>query len=963
MSSFLPPVLFEIQANASQAIATFSKVNAELTVMEGKALKAGAAISTMGKAARLSIVFLKGMSVAVAAFGAIGVHEFMQLEKAMTQLGKAMSNAGVSTEQNRESVQNLLVDYERLGFDAGNLAEGYTKLITATQDTEKANRLLGLSLDLARAKTIPVEQAALLLARASAGNVRAFREFGITLDNTKPKAVAIEEAMAKLEKRIGGQAEAYLKTFAGQLALLQVQIQNVAEAFGAVLVPALNKFISATREAFSWVGKHKAVLFALAAVITTVVTVAVVNLTKKLVAQTVAWAAANKGLVLTVGVIILVSMALVKAWNASEKFRISIELLAKGISYTFSGFIELLGLTWEGVSLLARGMANLIILTGKLRNDKEQQAQGKGILNWLDGVTDKIIKADAAVIKFGESYTGLRDKKITMDFKLPSLASLIPDFGNGTPEVTNNIETMTDAMINARQKIKDFNQSLEDTYTSIKTTWSGVIGNDFAAAVEEGLMNPIDKLILQAQKSVDIYQIASGEYSGALGTLTKAQNAYTAAVDSGNKKLIASTESALKFAENAVTNLTDDMKTSIEAIAKFQEEAIAAVIESYNKIDELEAKRTDVLATAQQDRLDLEKQYNKDTAGLRADYEAKVLSAQKDAAQRSAEITKQSIDQLRGIYKSATYQTLGDIFSNLTFEGRYLSGGTTDKILSALGLKADKAKTLAQDAATLAGLGFSQTFIEEVVAQGTDVGHQLAQTIITSTPESIKQMQTYWEALQKQSSHGVDAVAEKLNAGLVLATEEMTAQLAQVGINLNEQLAQYNNELTVALASSFDVYAESLAKINSATAKQILSIDSDITALKSKITQLNAAQAQIQGLGAPGIVQNPVYLAPTNTEADKAVAEADKALSEALQAAAEAEKASADIDKLIASLDASISKLGLKQTAAPTITVVANTNASSQSIANDVAWAIRTSGDIQYAVNPKTNKMIPLEYM
>lgn len=962
MSSFLPPVLFEIKANATEALATFKKVNTELGIMEAKALKAGASINKLSNAAKYSIAFFKGLSLAVGLFGAVGVNEFMKLEKAMTQLGQAMSNAGINTAKNREEVQKLIVASEELAFDAGDIAPAYMKLITATQDTEKANKLLALSMDLARTKSIPLEQSALILARATTGNARAFREFGITLDASKPKAVAVEEALAKLEKRIGGQAEAYLKTFAGQLALLQVKLQNIAEAFGSVLVPALNKFLTALQATFSWLGKNKEALFAIATVITTVVIVAVVNLTKKLWAQAAAWAAANWQISLGVGLTILAAMGFVKLYNSSEKTRVGTEYFAKGFVYSFAGVIEIVGLLWTGISLVARGMANLIILTGKIRGDENQQGQGKAILNWIDSVYDSLDNADKKVVKFGEGLTGLREKKIDMDFKLPSLASLIPDFGGGdVTDVTDDVNTMSEAMINARQKILDFNQALENTFTAIKTTWSGVVGKDFKGAIEEGLLNPIDKLISQAQKSVNSYQEASSAYTNSLGVLTQAQSAYSAAVKDGNKELIASTGSALKFAEDTVSNLTADMQKSIEDIAKFQEDAISAVIESYNKIAELETQRTDILAQANSERVDLEKQYNKDTAQLRKDYTANVLSAQKEAAQKSAEIIKQSVDQLRGVYKTATYESLGDIFSNLTFQGRYLSGGSTDKILAALGLKADKAKTLADDAATLAGLGFSQTFIEEVVAQGTDVGHQLAQTIITSTPESIKQMQTYWEALQKQSSHGVDAVANKLNAGIVLATEELTAQLAQVGINLNEQLAQYNNELTVALATSFDVYAESLAKINSATTKQILNIDSDISALKAKITQLNAAQAQIQGLGAPGTAQTPVYLAPTtNTESNKAVEEARKAADEADKAVAEAAKASAEIDKLIASLDASIAKLGLKQNAAPTVTVVANTNASSQSIANDVAWAIRTSGDIQYAVNPNTNKGIPL---
>jgi hypothetical protein len=136
-------------------------------------------------------------------------------------------------------------------------------------------------------------------------------------------------------------------------------------------------------------------------------------------------------------------------------------------------------------------------------------------------------------------------------------------------------------------------------------------------------------------------------------------------------------------------------------------------------------------------------------------------------AKRTAEIVKQSVDQLRGIYRSATQKSIGDIFSGLTFEGKYLKGGTTDALINALGLQLSKANVLADDAAKLSGLGFTQTFIEQVVAQGPDVGHKLADTIINSTPESVKQLQEYWLALEKQSQHGVDSVAEKLNSTMV----------------------------------------------------------------------------------------------------------------------------------------------------------------------------------------------------
>jgi hypothetical protein len=391
---------------------------------------------------------------------------------------------------------------------------------------------------------------------------------------------------------------------------------------------------------------------------------------------------------------------------------------------------------------------------------------------------------------------------------------------------------------------------------------------------------------------------------------------------------------------------------------------INAIVDSYNEIRDLEKQRTEVLDSAQKERALLERNYLKDTGNLRKQYEKDVLNAQKDAAKRSAEIVKQSVDQLRGVFKTATARDIGDIFSGLTFGGLYAKGGNTNKILAALGLQTSKAKTLANDAATLAGLGFSQTFIEEVVAQGPDVGHQLAQTIINSSPESIKQMRAYWEELQNTSSHGVDALASRLNQGMILATEELTAQLAQVGIDLNAQLAEYYTNLTSELTDAFSAYSEALDNINSQTAKTIGEIDSQIAALQSRIAQLQYALGQIGTIGSPGTVGNapslttPVLTTPSDTASSDAAAELADAAAAAANAAADLldyqnEQAERDLAAYLAKLGMgsptnSGSVADWRRHESASVTINANTNATAQDIADSVAWAIRTSGDVQY---------------
>lgn len=942
MNTFLPPVLFEIQANATQALATFKKVNTELTIMEAKALKAGAALTKFQIIGAKAVAVFKGLSIAVAAFGAIGVHEFMQLEQSMIQLGQAMTNAGVNTAENRKQVESLLSKYEELGFDAANMAAGYRTLLQATQDVNKANHMLGTALDLARAKHMSIEEASLALARASAGNARIFTQFGITLDRTKPKAEATAEAMAKLEARLGGQAQAYTKTFAGQLAILQVKIQNIAEAFGSVLVPALNKFLSGIQSTFSWIGKNAAAFAAIAALITTVVVVAVVTLTKKLYAQATAWAIANWQMSLSIAAVVALVAGFVKLWNTYEGFRKAVVYGMKTVTATFIGFVEIVRLAYNAVSLLARGMANLIIAWGKLRGDESSQKTGKQILDWIDSGAKAIEDFNNKLKTAYKNLDTLQDKKITMAFKLPSLASLIPDFGKGTAfdEGTDGANKLSDALINARQRFIDFATTVADWGNKLKTSLMNIAGKDWQQQVEDGLLAPVDKLIKKTNDAIASFNAASADYASAMSQLTAAQKAYESAVQGTDKSLIASTESALKRAEDIADSLMGTMTQSAEQIAQLQDEMISAVIDSYNEIADLRRQRQEVIDAANADEARLTKDHLKDLANLRAEYEKKVAEAQVESAKRTAEIIKQSVDQLRGIYRNATQRGIGEIFSSLTFEGRYLKGGSISAITNALGLQLTKAKTLADDAAKLGGLGFSQTFIEQVVAQGPEVGHQLAQTIIKGTPESITKLQDYWKQLESQTQHGVDALADKLNSGVTLATEELTAQLAQVGKDLTAQLQSYESEFMVATTDAVATYKDALQAIQDATAKKIAEIDGQIATLMSRIEQLKAALFALgqipTGTGSGGSYVPPTIVpiptSPSMTQAEQ--------------------------DRDIADSDARLRAFAANRTTS--VVVQAQTNADPQQIATDVAWAIRTSGDLSYAINPKTNKRIPM---
>lgn len=929
LGGFLPPVVFTITTNAAQAIAGFGKVNAQLKVMEAQALKTGKALSTTTKALTVATAAAKAFAVVMGAFAAYGVKEVMQLEQAYARLGQTLAAVGLSTEQNRTRLADASQAMEMLGFDAANAADAFAILIQTTKDVETSQKLMATAADLARARQMDLTTAARLLSRAQAGNNRIFTMFGIQVDKNKDKITATKEAMDKLTKVIGGQAEAYTKTFAGQLAVLGKQIENVAEGIGAALLPYLMKFIAFIQKAGKFLNEHREILVGIAFVIGTVLVAAVVNLTKKLYAQAIAWAAANWPITLIIASVIALASAFVWAWNKFDWFRKGIVEGMKILLKWWGFLLRAIGAVAEGFLQIVTGPLRLLLKgLGFFNDDAKKMSQELDKLPKKVG--DFFDNAATKVEGFSKTVDSIKDKKIDLSkFKLPGLD--IPAYENGELFAEQFGEGVVKGLAGAKRKIAEFNAGIKKEFGNIKALWASVVGRDFEADIVAAVNDPIESLIRDAQKSIDAYADASSRYSSVITNLTKAQTAYKSALKTGNTELIKASEEALKRAEDATTSIQDEIGTALADIADYQQQMISRVAELYAEISTLEADRTKILGEAQKERLDLEKDYNKEVLRLRKDYDNSVLKAQQDAANRRAEIVKQSVDRLRDAFRNATYRSIGDIFQELTYEGRYIKGGTADKMLAALGIQTKKAKTLAADAASLAGLGFSQSFIEEVVAQGPDTGHALAQTIINSTPESIRQMQQYWTELQTTSTHGVDKVATELNAGMKLATEELMAQLVQVDTDLAATLKDLQEELQTNLTDAFTTYSNSLDAINTRTAAQVLAIDGQITQLNDKIAQFKSALGSLAGLGTPGTAGAGINIIPQNEAPKTFVPTAPVTPQPPVNPQITPEQ-----------YREAFGGGGIA------VTVNAQTNASPQEIANDVGWAIRTSGDVQY---------------
>jgi hypothetical protein len=331
--------------------------------------------------------------------------ETIDLQTSTVRLNQALSGIGITSEKVQKAVYNNADAYYQLGFEGSEAITAMGTLVTATGSVEQANKLMAMSADLARYKHIDMTTASTILARGTQGSARAFKELGITLDTTIPKNQAISKAFDELNKKIGGQAQAYTKTFAGQMAIVKERFDQVFQTVSAKVLPVLAAFLG-------YITTNGKALLIYGGIVLTIIgiikTYGAVTLAMKSIQQAYAfwtYAQAASTSVLTfamyglnaaikanpigfiVTAVIALGVAFVAAWNKFEAFRKGI---VKGIQIVVNGFGYLIGT-----------IATMLNALGKVPGFGWAKEAGKNLDKAADGVR-----------KYSDSLDSLSNKKI-----------------------------------------------------------------------------------------------------------------------------------------------------------------------------------------------------------------------------------------------------------------------------------------------------------------------------------------------------------------------------------------------------------------------------------------------------------------------------------------------------------------------------------------------------------------------
>jgi len=721
----------------------------------------------------------------------------MENEVANAKLIASLKAMGDTSKETYAQINNLANSLVNLGFSDNEVMDSFSILITATQSVSDATHLNALAMDMARKKSIPLAEAASTLARGTQGNARAFKEFGVSLDQSLPKQEAINKALTELQQRVGGQAQAATQTLAVKIEILHAKFELMAENVGNVVIPILSKFVDAIYLAGKVIGAvfgpvvrfiddNRTAFIALA----TGVMVFYVAL-KTTSALLFVYQAVQKAYVTLIWAQVAGTNALSASLQALKLAFLSnpigatvavIMALGAAFVYAWNNSMKFREIVINALQLIVKGFG---YLTGAFQKGFEYLSKipllGKIFKPLSDGMKENI--KDYA--KWGDSFENLKNKKITLPYWLG---------GGGFPNTSRtdpfNLDTYVAGGSKGENKLTPLLETVKSAYDNM------------------------NKVI------VEFYNKRIALQKAALERETSAQDNYN----------------------NALFNLNRSNADDLFKLDRDYADKKFTLQRSYNES----------LASAQKNYDDSYKKeiitHNDNVLKIQQDYEQKSIDITKNYIDKKASIVQTSIEVLTSAFANSANFDLGSLFSasftnenkltttlfnqvkngvsaTVSWWGTIASTGVSG-LLKDLTNKLNSAKTLSDNAAKLAAQGYSQTFIASIISQGSDIGNQMADAILSASPEAQGQLKDLYAQIQTVSETGVTALAKQMNSGAKLATTALTSEYAQAGLDLqealrdnsaslNKALTEENSKFNISLADSLNSLNE--AKINAAS--------------------------------------------------------------------------------------------------------------------------------------------------
>jgi hypothetical protein len=206
----------------------------------------GSKVTAFGKKAAAAFAVAAAAAVAYGTKLAVdGVKSAIEDEAAQLRLAAALRTAtGATDDQIKATEAYILQTSLATGVADDQLRPALQRLAVSTKDTDEAQKLLNLSLDIAKGRGLALETVANALGRAQDGNTTALGRLGLGLSKAELSTLSFTQVQERLSDLYGGAAAANAETFQGKIDRLKVGFDEAKESLGVALLPAVEQFIT-----------------------------------------------------------------------------------------------------------------------------------------------------------------------------------------------------------------------------------------------------------------------------------------------------------------------------------------------------------------------------------------------------------------------------------------------------------------------------------------------------------------------------------------------------------------------------------------------------------------------------------------------------------------------------------------------------------------------------------------------
>jgi hypothetical protein len=889
MADLIPPMLIQLQADVSQLKTGLAQAENAIKGVDKSVQEASGGMSNFvnkikGIGATLGIAFA---GTQVLQFGKDVIAQAQEAEAQQQRLYQLMKVGTGATDEQIASLNAQADALQKVGVvTAGNITQTQSQLATFNLQTDTIKALTPAILDYvtaekgANASADEFKQMTNGLAQALNGNFGSLTRVGFVLDDHTKKLISSgteSERAAAIVDVLNSTYKDFNKnlreTPEGRMQVLRNDFNQLKEDLGKKLLPVLkivtdfltDQLIPGLRSLGTFLKNNSTIIL---------------SLTGAVLAGIVAWKAYRA--------IIVITTAVTKAFNVVQTLMRTRQLASIASTNGLAASMLALNATMRANPIGVIVTAIALLVTGFVIAYKKSETFRNGVAV----VAKAVLSYVAFMIRAWGDMITIIMKVVTGPIRLfLTVMSKLPGVGGAAKKglglIDGAIKGVGDFAESTAKKVEGLKGAVDKfTKSANESAKAGKKGKDKEEKNGGGGGGGGGGLSDDQKKKLEGYKKdVANIYKDMNEVIADSQEKAQEVLEARNEKMF----EAHKRYDERVAELNKRFKEANEEADKRFAEAKADAQKRRDKAETEAYKRNkETLENIEKDyadkKADLLKTNNDKLDDIRKSAAEKTLDLTKAAAEKQANIIQQGVDRLRNAFASKTGFDLGEAFKG--------GADSADKLLADLKTKLSAAKELQANAAALAGMGYSQVFIEEVVKNGPEAGNKIAEALKAASPDATNELQELYYGLEDVSAHGLDVLAKQMNTSTSFATEEMMNAYNQVAIDLKESLAEVNTQMTEALAESNKAYEEAMAQAQKDRNEKIVDANKALTeALADAKTAYDEA-----------IADATKALTEARAEAQKnlteGLAEATKDLQEALaEAQKDYEKAIDDINK------------------------------------------------------------------